>query len=235
MGINKVVEWGVTMYAVLLIPLIIFIIFMPVTISITYFRRGEDDDFIVDIYLFFKFLDLKIRIPYLQNSFFRFFSEVFGEIDLVFRKITVWKEPVELEKEVEWKNIELERLKKLFKLILDKRMINIISRNLNLRCGELTWETDIGWVNPALTGLSSGFIWSLKGILLAVIDNKICSLEKEKVEIDVNPDFYHQVFNTHFRGIFSVFTGNIILTVFKVFLYKIKGGYKLWENIRLKN
>lgn len=220
---------------ILLISLFFIILSFPLTVIIRYRRERENDDFTLDIHIFFNLFKIRIKIPFLQNSFIRFFSEIFAEVDLILNKIRVWKEPVEMEKEVKWKNIELKRLKKISKYISDKEQAKIIFSSLNIRCKEVAWRTEFGLPDPALTGFTTGFIWSIKGIILFFLNEVICPIAGERLKFMVKPDFYHKRFETDFKGIFSFNTGNIILTVIRIVLYKIKGGYRSWENIRLKD
>ncbi|MDI3546661.1 MAG: hypothetical protein PWR10_313 [Halanaerobiales bacterium] len=221
------------MLLILLILFFFITFFLPLYIRVEYQRKGEDDSFILDVYILIKILGFRIKVPYLQNKVFKFFSEIVTEIDSTLLNLWPWKNELEIEREIDWRNIQLKRLKKIVKILSDREMTSLIFNSINLRCWEFIWETDFGWPNPALTGVTNGFIWTLKGIIIRLVDSKIHFLKEP--DLAVYPDFYHKKFSTRFKGIFSLYLGNIILTVIRVLIYKLKGGYRPWENIQLKN
>jgi len=114
------------------------------------------------------------------------------------------------------------RINSIFRLINNKEVIFLILKTLNLKCRKFYWKTELGLSDPALTGIASGIIWGIKGTLTGLINNYITLIKKP--ELAVYPDFYHQRLSTSFEGIFSTVSGNIILTVIKIVMYKIRGG-----------
>lgn len=211
---------------------VIFII-LPVTIIVEYRRVGQNDKFYVDIYTIIKMLGITIKIPYLQNKLRNFIVDFFAEIDMVIMNIWPWHEEIDFEKEIDLKKIQLDKIKKIFKLLLNKRIVDIIVETLNIKCTRLYWATEFGFSNPAFTGISTGFLWILKGLFLKSLNSILFSLRQP--EISIQPDFENKRFDTEFKGIFSIRLGNIILIIIKFLLYKVKGGYGLWKNIQLKN
>jgi hypothetical protein len=213
--------------------ILILILFLPLTIDLEYIRKKGDDSFNLNIYVFFRFLNLNIRIPYIQSKFFGFFLNIFAEIDSFFINIIPWREKLEFEEELSWKNIHLEKLKKLIKLLTNRDLIRIIISGLNIKCLKFYWNTEYGWGNPAFTGISYGIIWTIKGTILSFLSNKVCIIPNPYIELKA--DFDNKKFITHFKGIFSVHLGNIILTTLRILFYNLKGGLVKWENIQLKN
>lgn len=207
-----------------LIPFFIFIIFLiiytlPVNIKIEYSRIEEDDEFRLDIYTFIRFLGMSIYIPYFNNKLIAFFTEFFAEIDLFFLKKKSNYKNVDIEEEVEWEKIHLDKLKKILFLIMDKNLNRIIFDNLKIYCKSFYWRTEYGMSNPAITGISNGLFWILKGIIVQVIS--IILNFNNPPELYVKPDFDEEKFSTYFSGIFSLHLGNIILTTMKILIYKL--------------
>ncbi len=213
--------------------LLISIFFIPLGIELKYKREGKNDVIKLNIFLLFKFIGLRIKIPYLNNRFIAFFTEIVAELDSLLFKLLPVKGELKIKEKVDWVEVELVKLKQLLSFILDKELMSIIFKNLNVKCYKFSWISEFGFTNPALTGIFNGFFWSIKGIILNVVDSIVFFYTNPQVEI--YPDFYDSKFNTKFEGIFSVRLGNIILTVFKIFSYKIRGGNRLWENIQLKH
>ena len=202
---------------------IILILFLPINLRIDYKRKGQDDNFQLNIYTFIKILGISINIPYLQNKFRSSITQLFSEVDLFFLKIKSDKESTAVEKEIDWGNMEIEKIEKLLTLILDKTFIEIIISTLKIRCRRFFWKTEYGMSNPAYTGISNGFIWMLKGVLIKLTYDLLIFLCEP--ELNVKPDFYNEKFYTHFSGIFSAVLGNIILTLIKLLLYKLNALY----------
>ncbi|MEJ6951016.1 DUF2953 domain-containing protein [Natronospora cellulosivora (SeqCode)] len=219
----------------LLIPVFLYllILIIPFNIEIQYCRKGQDDNFELKIFALVNFFAFSIKIPFLENYFFKNISKLFAEIDIIFMNFFLAKKEIELEQEINLQNIKVEQLKKLFSLLKQRKLASIFLSSINIRCTSLEWHTEFGFSNPALTGISNGFLWMLKGIILE-LTNPIINYKKDPA-IKLTPSFNQEKFYTSFYGIFSFRIGNIILTILKVLIHKIKGGSRLWQNIQLKN
>ncbi len=223
---------------IILVFLLLFIIMLytPINVRIEYSRKGQDDNFKLDIYTFVKFIGFSIHIPFLENRFLLTFTKLFAEIDMFFIKINSRQEKLDtaFEKEIEWENIQMNNIKKVFKILMDKTLNEIIINTLQIKCKKFSWDTEYGLSNPAYTGISNGFIWMFKGILLEFANELLTFLCEP--ELVVKPDFYKKNFSTHFSGIFFLRLGNIILTVIKGLLYKLSNlNYKIFFSLRLKS
>lgn len=207
-----------------LVPIFLFLVlYFPLNIKVEYSREGQNDDFKLELYTFIRLFGITICIPYLQNRVFDFFTEIFAEIDLLFLNIKGEKDK-EIEKEVEWNNEQIEKLKKLLTVIFDRDLVNLLFSNLKIHCHHLKWKTEFGLADPAYTAIVNGFIWTLKGVFIKLTDELL--LFKNQVKLIIEPDFYNVKFSTFFIGIFSNRIGNIIITMIKVLLYKIKSTLK---------
>lgn len=70
-----------------------------------------------------------------------------------------------------------------------------------VHCEYLYWHTRVGYDDAALTGLSTGLIWSVKSLFLQYFSH-IIPLRTVPI-IHVDPSFNEPSFNTEFRCIFS--------------------------------
>lgn len=209
------------------------ILFIPINIEIEYCRKGQDDNFELKLYAMLKIFAFGIKIPFLQNAFMDFMNRLFAEIDIIFMNFVLAKKEIELDKEINFNEVNTTQIKKLFNLFKKRKLPYLMISNMNIYCKKFSWKTEYGFANPAVTGISNGFFWIIKGLILTLV-NSLCEF-KISPEIFLIPDFNQQKFHTSFSGIFSFRIGNIILTVMKLVIYKIKGGSRNWQNIQLKN
>ncbi len=223
-------------YIIPVFILFILVFFVPVNVRVEYSRKGQDDNFKLDVYTFVNFFGISIHIPFLQNRFLLAFTKLFAEIDVFFIKINSKEENVDtdLEKEIEWDNIQMNNIKKVLSFLKDKTLNEIIINTLRIKCHKLYWKTEYGLTNPAYTGISNGFIWIFKGILLKFTNDLITFLCE--AEFAVKPDFYNKRFSTYFSGIFSLLLGNIILTIIKGLFHWLSNlDFKRFFSLRLKS
>jgi hypothetical protein len=96
-----------------------------------------------------------------------------------------------------------------------------------VNCSKLVWITQIGLEDAAVTGISTGLLWSVKGLVYAVI----CQLEHwhiSKVELNVIPNFKQKLFEVHLDCIFKFTIGHIIIAGIKLIIFLLffwlKGG-----------
>lgn len=155
----------------------------------------------------------------------------------LFMKINIYKKenkeknkyvsPLKREWE-KWKNQVSIYLKK-FDVYSPKKIIN----DLNLKCTELLWKSEIGIGDAAITAEITGGLWIFKSILISYMTE--LTPFKNKPSINIKPDFNKQKYRVIFRGIFRSYTGYIILIVTKILFKKIKGGTYTWMETILKN
>lgn len=213
---------SVFILAILILLLLFLIIcFLPIYIKIDYQRQGQDDNFVLDFQVFFKFLKFKLELPFVETRFTKIFKELFIEIDLIINKITKYN--YQIEKELDLKKLQLKRFKQLAYFLLNKNFFTKVIKSLKPQCKSLTWHSEYGLANPALTGISYGLFWSLIGIIITLLDSKVCSLNKYNLSIE--PDFNQEKFKTHFQSIFSLWLGNIIITAFKIMIISIRAFF----------
>lgn len=233
MGNNKMSNEVEKMLLILLISFFVLLIIfsLPLKIEFMYIRENENDELEINLFLIIKGLGLRINIPYFQNYLLPFFIEIRAEINNFLLKL--WPGNIELEEEITLNDITFNKFKRLLKIIFDHQQISIIFSGLNLKCNQFCWQTDFGLGDPAYTAITNGLIYSIKGIILTVLCQKVCKLKNPVIK--VNPDFYQKKFKTELKGIFSLYLGNIIFTGLNLLIYRLKGEIKIWQNIRLKN
>lgn len=218
---------------IIIILLFLLLFFLPLEIKIDYKRQAEDDSFKLDVYPLLRLLGIRIRIPLIRSSLLKLLTEFWVKIDSLIFKIWPGHRVISFEKEINWRQLKLNKLTKIVGSAFDFKLSDLIFKTLKIKCQRMGWEIEFGWADPALTGISNGLIWALLGMLLRSLELKIDFVEEPF--ISVKPNFKQEILLLRFNGIFSVLIGNIILTVIRVMIYKIKGGSKQWENIQLKS
>ncbi|MGE5552633.1 MAG: DUF2953 domain-containing protein [Betaproteobacteria bacterium] len=98
------------------------------------------------------------------------------------------------------------------------------------RTENLSWVTRIGAGDPALTGVLSGLLWSLKGSVFGILAKRM-SFERQPV-IRVLPDFESVTFRTTFRCIVRARVRDIIRAGAAVWRRKRGAAWK--TNTRLR-
>lgn len=221
------------MILLILILLFLIIFFLPLEIKIDYKRHADDDSFKLDVYPLLRLLGIRIKIPLIQSSLLKLVTKFWVKIDSLIFKIWPGHRGISLEKELNWQQLKLDKLKKVVGSAFDFKLSDLIFKTLKIKSRRMWWEIEFGWVDPALTGISNGLIWAILGMLLRSLELKLDFVEEPV--ISVKPNFKQKILLLQFNGIFSVLIGNIILTVIRVMIYKLKGGSKKWANIQLKN
>lgn len=84
-----------------------------------------------------------------------------------------------------------------------------------IKCQELTWSTEIGLHDAAVTALLSGALWNIKYNIKRNLLNNV-EASQTRINFRTDPLFNKSCFNVNFRCIFMVRIGNIIITNLKV-------------------
>lgn len=85
---------------------------------------------------------------------------------------------------------------------------------------KLNWKTQIGHDNYMLTGISTGIIWAVKGILVSLLSHKISLLQ---TQLQVTPHYGNLVMESSLSCIAELkIVHIIIISIFAVYL-KIRG------------
>ncbi|MDI6871306.1 MAG: DUF2953 domain-containing protein [Bacillota bacterium] len=108
-------------------------------------------------------------------------------------------------------------------------MLRLLER-VPWRTEELSWVTRVGAGDPALTGMLSGLLWGLKGVVFGVLAERM-TFERKPV-IRVLPDFESVAFRTTFRCIVRARVRDIIRAGAGVWRQKRGAAWK--TNTRLR-
>jgi len=217
----------------IILLLIFFILISNIKIQIKLKKEDKDDRIEVDGWILYRLIHIKKRIPiivfdspnegikYKSHSNFNNQSEI-KKNRITHRKIKKWK--VQFTDLIE----EIHDLSEAFKGFL--RKVHIL---------KLQWNTRIGLEEAALTGVSAGVIWGVKGTLIGLA-SKYMVLEG-KPEIQVVPQFDQLLFNTYLNAVFRFRIISVVWMGFKIFFGFIKAklhsffhsGYsKLYESFK---
>lgn len=92
------------------------------------------------------------------------------------------------------------------------KIINRFLKKVHVK--NFRWQTEIGLGDAALTGLMTGFAWSVKGGVIGLIGNKM--VFDDKPEISINPLFQVNRSQTNLSCMISFKIGNAILVALQV-------------------
>jgi hypothetical protein len=183
-------------------------------------------------------LPIKFHIYFVQEG-----TSVRGKIILRllgFLGYTVKIPPVHKEKPVR-DDTGTRGLKKIQKLPPANRTLDFVRDffriNLwlvrHITCIRFFWKTELGFGDAAATGIGSGILWSLKGVLFSLLRNIINSPDCD-TDIDIIPVFDQETIRTELDCIFKLRTGYIIIACIRLlvlaFLFKlVSKGVRLRE------
>lgn len=207
---------------ILLIPFVLAgLLLLPVTLKVDYRQQGRDRLFEFDMYIPLNFLWLKVRVGLLRNILVDYFADIIREIRGIFQKI-IYFSATDGNQQLKTTDMGLRRLNRLIYL-LGKRDIIV---SLELNCHKFKWITSYSTGDAAVTAVSYGLFWNLKGIFLKHLDRYV-SYSRNDLEIEIIPDFNNTedyLFSTQINGIFSTRLGNIITVVIRILIYQHREG-----------
>lgn len=102
-----------------------------------------------------------------------------------------------------------------------------------IRCTKLSWHTRIGWEDAALTGISVGSLWAVKGLAYGTMAGRVQNHTRGP-DFSVKPEFQRPIFHTEAVCICSVKVGDIIIAGMKVIPTFWQGVKKQWMTTRFK-
>lgn len=211
-------------FLISLFLLVLFFLLTALKVQIQYRLEGPGFFSITKVETWFVFAGLSLKVSLLRNPLLIFFRNFFKEIDNFFRKIWSADKKGDIEKGIGAGQKALRRLKDYLTFFLDRELLHILSRTLKIRCLYLFWRTEYGLGDPAYTAVFNGLIWTLKGMLIHLLDDLVYF--EDELLLDVEPDFHDFNFSTSFCGIFFLPLGNIILTISRLFLHRIRSSIK---------
>ncbi|BBP91535.1 hypothetical protein BsIDN1_51530 [Bacillus safensis] len=114
----------------------------------------------------------------------------------------------------------LHQMERITKEIVD---LNRIMRKffIHVKIDSFHWSTWIGFQDAALTGVAAGGVWSVKGALLAFMQEHLTF--KHKPIYEVIPAFQHNVSQTQFTCIAYFRIGHAMLAAIRLLVHWLKG------------
>lgn len=166
------------------------------------------------IFLLFSRINVSINYSFLD-------SKQSGTIHIFFLKIPLYRKNIQSNENKQYSILEmldgipdqLHEVKFFLKTIKDT--IPSVYWTLNrLKITQMDWHTNVGAGEASSTGMVTGSIWSLKGLLIAFLRETsyvACSLH-----VNVNPYFQHQILSSQIKMKFSIRLGQAILGGLKI-------------------
>ncbi|SJZ63029.1 DUF2953 domain-containing protein [Selenihalanaerobacter shriftii] len=254
-----------TLILLTLIIILSLVLIIPIDVFIEYKREDGNDDLKIWMQVLFGLITYKLHIPYLEikkvlrRPLLKFKAEIeatgspkmkfekektlsFDEID--FAEL---KEQVDFIKGLADKFEAIERgldtfkdeLHRLDELTLRNpillRIIGTLVLSITGRCKKLVWKTKFGIKDPAITGMMTGFVWAIKGIIYSFLNQKSKSMAQPDFEVKPNFNQVNEL-EIKFESIFSLWLGNIIITGLKIIFNRYKRRFSnKWQTIQLKH
>jgi len=202
------------------IVLILLVIFSEVKIHILINKQRKNDYVQLNFFLFYNLIKFNKKIPVIVfESFsegikYKSESNISGASDTNAKKDRVTPEKFKL-----WKKQFSRLIRNVDNLhLVIKRFLKHVYLDL------YKWESIVGTGDAMHTGLVAGFIWTSKGIILALTANYVVFTKKPI--IFVKPIFNKQVYNSRFECILRFRVGYLILTGISLLLRQRRGGEK---------
>lgn len=116
----------------------------------------------------------------------------------------------------EYNDKEILKVKKHFKYFKKhKKIMRYLGKNIK----KIYWITNIGFEDAALTGISTGLLWSIKSSILSVFISKN---GLDEIDINIYPDFNKSKFEIEFNCIIKC--NLVYIIIIALYIGYKKGG-----------
>ncbi|WP_366922387.1 DUF2953 domain-containing protein [Metallumcola ferriviriculae] len=229
-------------YYLFFYPLIVLAVFtIPVTVRFMYNRHRADDHLMV-YWRPFGLIPLgKLEIPVITLHFegLQPIVELLGELEAIHQRPIIKKNLKIRSKSLPWYklpkiiSITPEVGVAMYKVIyINKKLMR------NIRCKKLYWQTEFGFRDASLTGLTAGSLWAFKNMVYQFMASNM-KMNPRKDTLEVLPNFERPGFQLDFDCIVSMRLGHIIIAGSRVMLLVISlamktvqmKGVKAWQKI----
>ncbi|MGI6093154.1 MAG: DUF2953 domain-containing protein [Veillonellaceae bacterium] len=207
-------EYGLAALAAQIVVLYVFSKLI-IYIDLRYHRDKSDDFIVVNVYLGKKFMLYSMKVPVVEliknDESLWLSSEIKTSDGTAKTKTNIERERRFLNNIVRMYFYNPRRLWHAFKSVkfYAKLYRRVICRLVNsLNCERLYWKTTYGSDDAAITGLMSGTLWTVKGMLVTVLRRRFCF--SAPPELSVTPAFGQACFYVDFQCIFSLRLGKVI-------------------------
>lgn len=199
--------------------IIFLIILSEIECDIKFHRIKDDDNIKVQVKMFFGLIKFNLVISYLDmivNKRLKVGFNVRGKLKT--KKEVAGKRNIfdieEIKRMYHKSRLIIHKYKKSFEYILSK-----------VKLDSLSWETELGLEDAALTAICAGALWSVKYNILSAISQRY---RPRKTYINVVPNYSNIIFEVDLNCIIRVRIANIIITAMRlVFLLLV---YYISEN-----
>ncbi|MCF8011002.1 MAG: DUF2953 domain-containing protein [Clostridiales bacterium] len=186
----------------LVIILVVISILAPLRVKIVY-QRQKNIDYALLEFIFWGLLPFRFKVP---------FAEVPPGTKKPVFKIKKPKKKKKYASSAE-KSVPGVFNKGIFKKvsIFKPHIIELIK---NIKIQRFSWDTELGFSDAALTGMSVAALWSIKGTVLSIFYNFMGT--KTNPRVVINPVYGQNLFTTSLNCIFEIRPGHIIITALKI-------------------
>lgn len=196
-------------------------------ISLTYRRQDSDDHIIVDVFLLRKLIHYTITIPVIKTIDRTGIVWPVSEIETANGDVHTHAERERRFIQNLW-YIYLHYPRKFRRMLrqlrLFMRLYKTFARKVlaSLYCERLYWKTTFGSEDAAVTGVTVGALWAVKGLAYHAVRQRVKF--SKRPEFAVVPVFGRQRFEVEFQCIFRLRVGNVITATYSLFKSKRKGA-----------
>ncbi|MFZ5650079.1 MAG: DUF2953 domain-containing protein [Bacillota bacterium] len=198
--------------------IVLLISILPLKLRVSYGREGERDQLLLEIVVW----------PGIKYSYRVVMIDIKNSLEGAILRFKAGAKKDEKDYPLKEKKITpavaLDFLKQISAwtevLISIKPAIKYIMSRTEL--SELKWKTVYGFNDPYSTGMASGLIWSVKGVIVSVICNYI--KPSAPPALSVMPSFSRSGFMVSFNCIFITKTGHIISTGLRALAMLVLNG-----------
>ncbi len=230
-------------YYFLIIPVITLIaIIMPISVRLRYSRHASNDHFMVYYRPFHYIPMFKLELPIIQLRFqgLEPYLKIFGELEGINQKPVV-KSEVKVTKPPWYKLPKILNLTPEY-LVAGAKLVTI-NRNLLSRVGclKLQWDTEFGFKDASITGITAGTLWAGKSLLVQQISRSI-KMGHQVIKLNVTPNYDKPGLRIEFDCILRVRLGYIIIAGVRVLKLIVSliitsqtKGVSVWQRITQLN
>ncbi|MFS0780566.1 DUF2953 domain-containing protein [Bacillus sp. 1P06AnD] len=207
-------------FIAVLILLAIYIVCSSITISLLYTHNADNDQLVLRIKALSGIYRKKISFPVIKVNVSKGSVDVKENLDADKKK----KESITMETIKR----QIDQTKKFLWAIKDAKPI--ISDFLHkVKINKLFWHSAIGTSDAALTAKISGVAWSVKGMLIALMQQTFSV--RCRMDYEVMPVYHQKKSSTELECIIQIPVGKAIVTAWKLLVH-YRGSKKIGSTYR---
>lgn len=181
-------------------------------LELEYQRTAKDDNLVIKLYVLNGLVFYQLKVPIMEVVYDK--NMIWLESELTAEKSAKTHTKEEMRTFKRLVVIYLKHPRKLKRLI---RLVNHLMRIYiqtmdkmisSLHCEKFYLKTQLGFKDAELTGLSIGYLWFLKNLMLVKLRHTFCF--KKPPVVEIVPHFNQAMIAVKFHCIFSIRVGNVI-------------------------